>query len=265
VLAGRGFTSADRLGTGALVLDQDLAAQLWGPGQGIGRMAKLGSASNSMFPWAPVVGIVPRVALAFQRDAEEPRGPVVFYVPPQSWRQWAEVVVRTQPGYVGRAEAGLRRELGEAVGGPGAYARPWTADMEKFLATRRFVALLFAVTGALGLLLTSAGLYAVVSRSVLDRQREWGLRLAFGATRQQLARQVVAESASIAAAGLAFGTPLALASGGLLSSLLYGVGSIDPPALIVAEFLIVAASAASAIVPAVKAAHTDPAALLRVV
>src|SRR5205807_5634529 len=98
---------------------------------------------------------------------------------------------------------------------------------------------------------------------VTTRRREVGLKLALGALRQQIALGFLFQGLRVSIIGCVFGLALAVASGRLLSGMLYGVSSFDPATFggVVALVLVVAALAT--IVPAARAARTDPMHVLR--
>jgi ABC-type antimicrobial peptide transport system permease subunit len=92
---------------------------------------------------------------------------------------------------------------------------------------------------------------------------EIGVRMALGAQRRGVLWMILSESLSVAAVGLAVGVPASLAVASALRSMLYGLGSGDPLSLILALVGIVVVTLAAAILPARRAASTDPIRALR--
>jgi ABC-type antimicrobial peptide transport system permease subunit len=107
------------------------------------------------------------------------------------------------------------------------------------------------------------GIYGVVAYAVRRREQEIGIRIALGATAGQVTRLVLREWFSILAAGLAVGTLTALASTRALRSMLFEVSPTDPLTLGVVAVLLAAVALVASLVPARRAARTDPMVALR--
>ena len=125
----------------------------------------------------------------------------------------------------------------------------------------RTILLVFFATAAI--LLACVGLYGTISYSVTVRKREVGLRLALGAVRTQIVRQILSQGLLVAGLGCIAGLLLASAMTRLLSGMLYGVSATDPAALggVVAMVLVV--TAAASLIPAIRAARLEPMRVLR--
>jgi predicted permease len=122
------------------------------------------------------------------------------------------------------------------------------------------------ISGGMALLcmaLAAAGLFGVTLYAVGRRMREFGIRVAMGATPALLARQVIREALRLALAGVALGCGLSLAGQHLLRGLLYGVNLWNPWMLAGAVVLVTLVALAAAALPARRAAHADPIAALR--
>jgi predicted permease len=113
------------------------------------------------------------------------------------------------------------------------------------------------------IVLAAAGLFGVTLYAVGRRMREFGVRVAMGATPALLARQVLREALRLALAGVALGCGLALAGQHLLRGLLYGVNPWNLWMLAGAVVLVTLVALAAAALPARRAAHADPMAALR--
>jgi predicted permease len=123
------------------------------------------------------------------------------------------------------------------------------------------------ISGGMALLcivLAAAGLFGVTLYAVGRRMREFGIRVAMGATPALLARQVIREALRLALAGVVLGCGLALAGQHLLRGLLYGVNPWNLWMLASAVVSVTLVALAAAAIPARRAAHTDPMAALRV-
>jgi predicted lysophospholipase L1 biosynthesis ABC-type transport system permease subunit len=127
----------------------------------------------------------------------------------------------------------------------------------------RFSALLMSLFGLVALALATLGVYGVVAFAVAQRTREIGIRTALGATRGDVMRLVVGQSAALAAAGVAIGLTVALAVTGLLRSLLYGVTPNDPTTFAAIIALLALAVFGASWIPARRASRIDPAVALR--
>jgi ABC-type antimicrobial peptide transport system permease subunit len=141
--------------------------------------------------------------------------------------------------------------------------RPLSDDVDAAIAQERTIALLATFFGALGLLLAGLGMYGVVAYSVGLRRREIGIRLALGAAPQQVAGMVFRHVMFLIGTGTAIGALAAMWGTRALESLLYGIGSRDPKAFLVAAIALAAVGALAGGLPARRAARTDPATVLR--
>jgi predicted lysophospholipase L1 biosynthesis ABC-type transport system permease subunit len=122
---------------------------------------------------------------------------------------------------------------------------------------------LFVAMALLGLLLAAAGLFGVTSYAVSRRMREFGVRVALGATGQDLRRQVLRKAALQGAIGIPLGWGLALACRHVIQSLLYGVKATDPWMLVAGSGVVALVALAAALRPAFTAARVDPVIALR--
>jgi predicted permease len=127
----------------------------------------------------------------------------------------------------------------------------------------RLVAQLSTLFGVLSLILASVGLYGVMSYFVARRTSEIGIRMALGATRGSVVSLVMRGALTQILIGLCLGIPASLYAGYLMKSLLYGVVSYDPWALIGAPVMLVICAVAAGFIPARRAASIDPIQALR--
>ena len=122
---------------------------------------------------------------------------------------------------------------------------------------------LLALFAGLALAVAATGLYGVLSYNVSERRREIGIRAALGATRGRLMRLVLRQGLGFTLVGLALGLMAAAATSRLLSTLLFGVTPFDSVAFAVAPAVLILVALAACLVPAWRAAATDPAVALR--
>jgi putative ABC transport system permease protein len=143
------------------------------------------------------------------------------------------------------------------------HIEPLTTTVAASLAAPRFAAGVVAGFAIVAMLLAAIGLYGVLSYSVSQRVRELGIRAALGARRVDLVRLVLREGLSVTFAGIAVGVLGAGVFTRLMQDLLFGVTPLDAVAFMVAPAVLVVASIAACLGPALRAASTDPAMTLR--
>jgi putative ABC transport system permease protein len=131
------------------------------------------------------------------------------------------------------------------------------------LAARRFQILLLGIFGATALLLAVVGIYGVVSFQVARRTREIGVRIALGATGDNVVRLIARRGLLLVGLGLALGLAGALAGTRLMQSLLYGVTTSDPVTFLAVPLLLALVALLACVPPALRAARIDPMLALR--
>ena len=243
-------------------INETLARQYW-PGESpLGHRIDTGTGDGKP-RWMTIVGVV--------RDIRE-RGldlalKGAVYVPfPQTtiaFFQPSEIAVRTS-----RDPLSLSKELQQAVWAidrdqPVSNIRTMAAIVDDEMANRSEVLKLLGAFAALALLLAALGIYGVLSYVVSQRTREFGLRMAIGATRWDIVRTILGYWARLTASGLVAGMAMAIAVTRMLSTLLYGVSPLDPATFFFVPVLLAAIALAASLVPARRAASVDPAIALR--
>jgi putative ABC transport system permease protein len=128
---------------------------------------------------------------------------------------------------------------------------------------RRFALLLILLFGAVALVLTALGLYGVLAYSVSQRTQEIGVRVALGATREDILRLVLTQASKMTAIGVACGIAVALGVARILSSQLFEIGPTDPLTFGVVLLLLLAVAAAASYVPVQRALRINPLTALR--
>ena len=127
----------------------------------------------------------------------------------------------------------------------------------------RAFAALTIISGMIGLLLASIGLYGVVSYETTRRTREIGVRMALGARRSDVLRLVMRQTVVVVTMGAGIGIGLALAASRLIRSLLFGVAPSDPLAIGSAVAVLIVVALAASYLPARRASQLDPTQALR--
>jgi putative ABC transport system permease protein len=133
----------------------------------------------------------------------------------------------------------------------------------RFLATPTLTALLLTVFAALALVVTVAGISGVIAISVSHRLEEFGLRMALGARRPQILRQVIGQGLRLVGVGLIVGIALSLAATKVLSAYLFATRATDPLTLVFVCVVFLVAGAVSCLGPAWRATSVDPLHALR--
>jgi putative ABC transport system permease protein len=256
VLQGRAFTDADRDGAPPVAIVNEAWARRFWPGR---------SPIGERFLRSPdrvleVVGVVRDGRFRGYRAAIKP----CFYVPVgQTDPGPLTLEVRTASTPAAAAPL-LRRELRAFNGGlTVAPISTIEAYRDSALGQERMQAALLASAGAVALALATIGLYGVMAFSVSRRTREIGIRVAVGAHRGRVLRMVLAQGLMLTLVGLAVGLAAAAAMTRLVSTLLYGVDSMDPWTLAASALVLAGASLAGCYVPARRAAQIDPMSALR--
>jgi putative ABC transport system permease protein len=122
----------------------------------------------------------------------------------------------------------------------------------------RLNARFLTVFAGAALALAAVGLYGLLTLLIADRRREFGVRIALGASRADLVRLVLAGAGRLIAAGMAAGVILMFAASQLLQTLLFGVTAHDPRALAAGVLALAIVSALAVAIPATQAASIDP-------
>jgi predicted permease len=131
------------------------------------------------------------------------------------------------------------------------------------LAARRFSMILLGIFAALALLLSSVGIYGVISYLVGQRTQEIGIRVALGARRWDVLRLVLRHSVQMAVLGVLIGVAASLALTRLMDKMLYGVSATDPITFVAVAIILTSVALAASYIPARRAMRVDPIVALR--
>jgi putative ABC transport system permease protein len=268
--AGRDFTPQDTRDTRLVaIVNETLAHTMW-PGENpLGKRfscCETGPKGRMDPVWHEVVGVVGDVR-AWGLDHH---APPEFYIPlaqmpPSAW-DWIgrtmDLVVRTQGGAV------PARELQAAVASvaPAVPIYQLSSMNQKISSTlerSHFDTFLLAIFAAAALLLSSVGIYGVLSYMVAQRTRDIGIRVALGASRGQIVWNVLGFGVRLAGFGLAIGLAGALAATRLLSSMLYGVRPTDAITFAAVSGILFGVAMLASYIPARRAMRVDPMVALR--
>lgn len=261
---GRWFTELDGP-EGALVavVNRRLADVLWPGEDPLGRRLRMFPEGN---PWMEVVGVVDDVSYLGVRTPP----PTKLYIPHRQAARSAyyapnrmTLIVRTdgpQPELATRVRsvvAGLR------AGVPVGPVRDMDDVVERALGSDRFVLLLLVVFAGVALLLAAVSVYGVVARSVSARTREIGVRMALGADRTKVAREVVVDGLVMAGIGCLFGLFGGWIASRAIASILFETSPLDPVAWLSVVPILGVTATLACLVPARRAADLNPVEALR--
>jgi putative ABC transport system permease protein len=258
LLRGRGFLGTDRAATPKVAVVSEGAARLLqlGPDP-IGERIRF-AGDTGAGDWRTVVGVTGDVHYRSLREATP-----AIYLPSRQFFFQGGLAVRTS-GPLATLLPAMRRAVHDAD--PAAsIVRSETMDdlLTGQRALPRLSTLLFSGFGLVALLLAVIGLYGLVASVVRDRTRDFGVRMALGATPARVCREVIGGALSVLAAGAAVGLAGALLSSRLLTALLFQVSPTDPLALAAVSALLLGVGLVAAYVPARRATRIDPAQALR--
>ncbi|HTK28191.1 MAG TPA: ABC transporter permease [Vicinamibacterales bacterium] len=258
LVRGRLLTDGDRAGSERVMLVGERTARLVWPGQDpVGQRVRFGSETS---PFYTVVGIVGDVR---HYDMALPPTPQFYVAQRQFTDSFLIVVVKTAAD-PGSLAGDVRRVIWSVAGDVPVYSVATLSELVgRSVGSRRFVMTLLELFGAAALLLTTVGIYSVISCSVSERTREIGVRSALGATRADIARLVLGSGLAVVAGGLAAGCAMAFGVTRYLQSSLFGISPADPltfAAVIAALFGVALAAQA---LPAARAMRVDPSVALR--
>jgi ABC-type antimicrobial peptide transport system permease subunit len=124
-------------------------------------------------------------------------------------------------------------------------------------------AMFTVVFGVAGVLLAAIGLYGMIAGRVAQRTQEFGVRIALGANRRAILRDVLGRAVRLAAIGIAGGAVLAAVAARGLSTLLLGVSPLDPPTYVAVSLFLVGVCLLASFIPARRATRVDPIVALR--
>ncbi|HEX4541868.1 MAG TPA: ABC transporter permease [Candidatus Acidoferrum sp.] len=260
LLAGRFLSEADRAEAArVVVISQSMASRFWPGDSALGHRFKLGAA-GSADPWMTVVGVV---GDARQNWWNPVTVPVIYQPYLQSPKRALEFVLRVSSNPTGYASAA--RSLISQLDAEIAVTELNTLESEvgDSIAIVHIMGILMAVFGAVALLLSSFGLYGILSENVAQRTHEFGIRFALGAHPRDVLRLVMRHALALAGIGLAIGLPLALAVSRAMATFVFGIVSVSLPILVSLAGLLILVALVAAYVPARRAFRVDPMVALR--
>jgi predicted permease len=262
VTRGRRFVDTDRPEDPPVALVNDSFVRQHFHGlDPIGKRLK-GGEWDPRSPWTTIVGVV--------RDVPYAGGvwggsqPMVYSAFSQSlWLKNPYVVVRTAGDPAASLAAVRAAVTAIDAGVPLRDVATMTERVRRSTTIPRFRGLLFSFFAVLALAIALTGIYGIMAHHVNQRRRETAIRRALGATSQQMLASTLGAGLRLALVGIVLGTGAALAVTRSMAALLYRVDPRDPTVLAGVAALLAATAVIACIVPALRAASIDPAAVLR--
>ncbi len=260
LLRGRILTSEDTLtNRPVVVISKSLADQQFADQDPLGHEILCGF--DEIGKWETIVGVVDDVL----QDSPSARPYPTFYVPLAQHpgpAADATLVVRTH-GDPAAQTASIERAIREVNPAIAFTTSTMRQEMGASLRGEQFRTLLFGSFAGISILLAAIGMYGVTAYTVAQRRFEFALRFAFGAERGQVFAMVLRSASLLALAGVATGAVLVVLATRMLGSVLTGVKLLDPISWALALVLVGAISLAATLIPARRAAATDPMEALR--
>ncbi len=261
-VAGRLFDERDTPASQRVVIvDERMATQFWPAGDAIGKRIRTGGFDATPdTPWMTIVGVVGHV----KQDALDADSRIAYYrFHGQTPSRAMNVVVRGGSNSSGLAAA-VTRQIHELDPDLPIYKMAtMTTRVNASLAERRFSMLLLAVFAASALALAAIGVYGVITYLVDQGTREFGIRLALGASPRRLLGLVLRQGMTMAAAGMAVGLGGAWALTRFMRALLFGIDASDPATFAAVGVTLTLVAFLAVYIPARRAARVDPLLLLR--
>jgi putative ABC transport system permease protein len=272
IVEGRGFTDFDSPRSEPVcIVSEAFVRRFLGGRSPLGQrvaVPRFGNAAagrvSESTPDAVPERLIVGVARQVKGRADETEEQAQIYVPiaQDVWRE-SYLLVRTSGSadpHVGAIRAAIARVDPHL---PVRTVQTLEAVAREATARYRFRAVLVVMFAGLALVLALGGLFGVMAYAVQQRQREFGLRLALGASPAHVLHLVMREAGIVVAAGIAIGLVGAAAAGQSLSAFLFGVQPRDPATFAGVAVVLALTAAAAAGVPAWRATRVDPATAFR--
>jgi putative ABC transport system permease protein len=258
---GRFFTDADTMDAPPVaVISETLARQTWPDRDPLGQTIEYGNMDGDL-RLLTVVGVAGDVRGS---SLEKPPTPIIYVNCLQRPQKAGEVslVIRTvaDPNTTLSAARRVIRELDPSVP---VKTNTFTRIFAASLASRRFNLLLVGAFAVTALLLAIAGIYGVLAYSVARRTREFGVRIALGASSSSVLTLVLRQAVSTSLIGVLAGGIAAYALTRFLESMVFGVSTSDPLTYAAVAALMIVVALMAAYIPARRATGIDPMIALR--
>ena len=260
LLAGRSFTNTDgATGPPIVVIDELIAKAGWPNESPIGKRLQVFS-PEAPNPYATVVGVVEHVRTG---DLREDGLPQIYWSYNARSGATMNYVVRSSAPPEQMAAAAQRVVTAMNAALPVTNVAPLTQYVRAASAQARFTLVLMQIVGGLAVFLAAVGLYSVIAFVVAQRTREFGIRLALGATPGGLRLWVVRRGLVLVVISAVTGIVAALVAVRAIATLLYQVSPYDPIIFFGVVLFLLCVGAVACYAPARRASHADPLVALR--
>jgi predicted permease len=275
VIRGRTFTDQDRLDSEPVaVIDENLARQYWPNedpiGKHMGNYSAGPTSNDSVRAWKTIVGVVAPVRHSQVAGEEastvgvEGAAKGVYYYPLYQTASAATFLVARTTGDPEALAASIREAVhGVDPGQPVSNLKTMEQRVAMSLGPRRSAVALLTVFAGMALCLAAVGLFGLVRYNVAQRTQEIGVRMAIGASRQDVLKMVLGEGLRLALFGVGGGLVAAFALTRVLAGLLYGVSATDPVTFAGTAVLLTLVALFASWLPALRATRVDPLVALR--
>jgi putative ABC transport system permease protein len=258
--AGRFFNEHDRnSGVQPLLINEEFRAQYLGPGPGVGRRFTDAFGREGL---SEVVGVVAGV---LKDGNDKTARPEVYFVDAsiRDMRPFINFVVRTS-GDPARLAPALRETI-RRIDASALVGRvePLIVQRSASVSRPRFATIVMAALATAGAALAALGLFSVLSYAVSQRRREFGVRAALGADRRALITLVLRGGLALTLIGATIGVIAAALLSRFMRASLFGIAPLDPLSFAAAPAILLIVATAACLLPAIRAARTDPSTALR--
>jgi putative ABC transport system permease protein len=215
-------------------------------------------------PWLRIVGVVANEKRStVYNEMTWVDTPTIYHPLAQHVPAQINLLIRSTGGQAGLIDQVRQKIATLDPGVPVDGAESVQHLLSGYLAFPRFRAVMLGGFAVLALLLALVGIYGVLAQSVAQRTREIGIRMALGATRANVLKNVAAQGMLLTGIGILLGLGSVWALARLLAALLYGVGPTDPMVLGLVTLALLGAALLATYLPATRATTVDPTVALR--
>jgi predicted permease len=261
-VAGRDFTARDTAQSPPVVIvNETFVKQFLREGNPLGKTVRTNAEPHYPEMEYEVVGVVKDTKYGGLRDEIPPEA----FVPAQQYPEkyyFTNVFIRFSATPSATISA-VREKFTQLYPEMKLEYHVFQTEIQSGLVRERLMALLSGFFGALAALLAMIGLYGVISYIIAMRRNEIGIRMALGASRQDVIGIVLRQTLGLLALGLGIGLFLAVAATSTARTLLFGLQPSDPLSLIGAAFFLAVVALAASFWPAYRATRYDPMNALR--
>jgi len=268
ILRGREFTDADtKTSVPVVLVSESMARQFWPNEDPVGKRLTLTFFPKVVRQVVGVVGDVKDRGLDNQDPISTLYWPLMQFYAPEAWGKFRAMglalAVRTasDPASVASVVRSVIHDVTPAT--PLIDVRAMDDIVAESLSPQRFNMLLLAAFAGLALILATVGLYSVVAYATRQRVKEIGIRIALGADRLSVLRDVVLDGLRPTLIGIGVGLAAAILLSHVLTALIYGVQATDVPTYAAVAGLLAAVGVLASSIPAYRATLIDPIRTLR--